>query len=76
MIEESDDYYRGFYDGFNSARSSKPIEIEPNPYPPRASIKALCPICTKDLNQLTHYCCPRQDCPSNVSCLSVSGVSS
>jgi hypothetical protein len=64
---ESDDYKRGWYDGYQAARKDWTENFR---YVPsiRQTIENRCVMCGKDLNQLTHYVCGQPYCPTKVSC--------
>lgn len=76
---ESDDYYRGFYDGFVEGKKYAPLPKPsptpdwpappPGPYTPIVPTENWggCPVCKLNLKEMSHYCCMNPKCPSRAT---------
>jgi len=75
--DKSDDYKKGWYDGYQAAeKKTIPIPMIPlNPYKslgptaPSPIYTYRCSRCNIDFNINSLYCCTRSDCPSGVTYL-------
>lgn len=73
-MNESDDYKRGWYDGYKAAGQYNPLFPQPLPYTPtpinKPSIR--CDKCGMVWEGAMGYVCPRQDCTIQPKITSVS----
>lgn len=60
-MNESDDYKRGWYDGYNAAKQANPQPFMPSP-PPGHKPKIYCHQCGMTWEGMMGYVCPRQNC--------------
>ena len=65
---ESDDYKRGWYDGYQAAQRQNPTITQPPITMPEFKPNSRCIGCGMDLKYITHYVCNSAGCPSRVSC--------
>lgn len=63
-MSESDDYKRGWFDGFNAAKQHNPLFPQPMPYMPSPTQKPniKCDKCGMIWEGAMGYVCPRHDC--------------
>jgi hypothetical protein len=60
-------YREGFKDGFEEGKKSVPTVIGNLP-PVLGNPPNKCHVCGKPWADLSHYVCPRADCPSKITC--------
>lgn len=66
-MSDSDEYKRGWYDGYQAAKS---VDITRLPIGPgRIESTVKCKICSMEAFSL--YVCPRTDCPTKITCTSL-----
>ena len=67
---ESDDYKKGWYDGYQAAKREQPVNIPTMPYiAPKVLTHEGCTICGR--NGISNVVCYLQNCPSRVSSYSI-----
>jgi hypothetical protein len=68
MSKETDDYKRGFYDGFQVGRFGTPQQTTDN-YPAQRKVK--CSKCSMSWEGAVGFCCPDVHCPIQVKPTSI-----
>jgi hypothetical protein len=65
-MNESDDYKRGWYDGYQAAQRQTPII--PHPYNPTTKAINRCPVCQKEWGDgAWGYVCYISGCPTRIT---------
>ena len=69
---ESDDYKRGWYDGYHAAKKEQRNDEFPTVPPPMPSTNkysGICSVCGMDFTKsIFGYVCPNYNCPIKVTC--------
>ena len=65
---ESDEYKRGWYDGYQAAKREQQINLPPLPYTPPISNNPRCMVCGMEFKNAMGYVCYNPNCPTKVTC--------
>lgn len=64
---ESDDYKRGWYDGYQAAKREQSVNIPTTPFIPPLQSSNACKTCGMIFNGAMGYVCYHPNCPSKVT---------
>lgn len=68
MSIESDDYKRGWYDGYQAAQKDQTKIYPPIPLPPINTPVMRCNVCGMEFKNAMGYVCNNPSCPTKVTC--------
>jgi hypothetical protein len=71
---ESDDYKRGWYDGYQAAQRHNPTITQPPITVPTIKVSNVCNVCGIDFgNKAWGYVCYNDKCPTRITATTVAG---